>query len=168
MRTLSYFGTYREKDSEMSPKSPPPPAALKSEARTLRSRMAADGSPISQAQALEQTARAHGFRDWNTAQAMARRNGPDTPVMVGQRVQGRYLGQPFVGAVNALADTGQNGQYRVTLHLDAAVDVVEFDSFSNFRQRISAVIGPDGRVPGQAVRRHATSGPDSLGPAPAP
>lgn len=147
MRTLSYFGTYREKDSEMSPKSPPPPAALKSEARTLRSRMAADGSPISQAQALEQTARAHGFRDWNTAQAMARRNGPDTPVMVGQRVQGRYLGQPFVGAVNALADTGQNGQYRVTLHLDAAVDVVEFDSFSNFRQRISAVIGPDGVSP---------------------
>ena len=34
---------------------------------------------------------------------------------------------------------------RVTLHFDAPIDVVQFDSFSSFRQRVTAVIGVAGR-----------------------
>ena len=33
----------------------------------------------------------------------------------------------------------------MTLHFDEPVDVVTFDSFSNFRTRVSKVVGPDGR-----------------------
>lgn len=122
-------------------------AGLKSQAKALRAEMAARNTPMSQAEALEHVARRHGFRDWNTARALSRRNAPDTPVLVGQRVHGRYLGQPFAGEVLALASLGPGGPYRLTLHLDEAVDVVAFDSFSNFRQRITAVIGPNGVSP---------------------
>jgi hypothetical protein len=35
----------------------------------------------------------------------------------------------------------------VTICFDSPVDVVRFDSFSNFRQRIEATVGPDGCSP---------------------
>lgn len=124
-----------------------PLPTLKREAKQLRAELAASGSPVTQAQALERVAHNHGARDWNTLSALSRRNAPDTPVMIGQRVRGRYLGQSFVADVIGLTDTGHNEQYRVTLHLDAPVDVVEFDSFSNFRQRVTCVIGADGVSP---------------------
>jgi hypothetical protein len=37
------------------------------------------------------------------------------------------------------------GRYEVVLDLDQPVDVVTFDSFSNWRSRVTKVIGPDGR-----------------------
>lgn len=119
-------------------------AALKSEAKSLRRELANQGSPITQSQALERVARGHGARDWNTLSARARRNTPETPVVVGQRLRGRYLGQSFVGEVIGLIAIGRGDQYRVTVQLDKAVDVVEFESFSNFRSRITCVVGANG------------------------
>ncbi|MBE3636911.1 glyoxalase superfamily protein [Mangrovicoccus algicola] len=119
--------------------------ALKSEARALRADAAARGRPVTQSAALEQVARRHGARDWNTAAALARRNAPETPVLVGQRVRGRFLGQPFAGEVLGLERQGSH--WKVSLRFDAPVDVVEFDSFSNFRRQVSAVIGADGVSP---------------------
>lgn len=42
------------------------------------------------------------------------------------------------------AETPRSGWFRLVLDLDEAVDVVRFDSFSNYRKRIRAVIGPNG------------------------
>lgn len=36
------------------------------------------------------------------------------------------------------------GWFRLVLDFDEPVDVVSFDSFSNFRKRVRAVVGPDG------------------------
>ncbi len=66
---------------------------------------------------------------------------------MGERVTGRYLGQRFSGEVRGITRTGPGGQYRVTLHFDDPVDVVTFDSFSSFRQRVSTLINGDGVSP---------------------
>ncbi len=116
--------------------------AMKAEAHALR---AAADRPLSQSQALEQIARRHGARDWNTAAALARRNAPETPAMVGQRVRGRFLGQPFAGEVLGLEKQGSH--WKISLRFDEAVDVVEFESFSNFRRQVSALVGADGISP---------------------
>ncbi|MFK7752081.1 MAG: glyoxalase superfamily protein [Sedimentitalea sp.] len=118
----------------------------KSQARVLRQKLAGNGTEISHGQALEMVAQQHGSRDWNTLRAMAERPGNDRPLAVGDRVSGRYLGQVFTGVVHGLSQMGQSGHTRITLHFDEAVDVVTFDSFSSFRQRVSVVIDADGRT----------------------
>jgi len=63
----------------------------------------------------------------------------------GARVTGAYLGQPFAARVVGIqAMTSAPGNFRVSLDLDEAVDVVTFDSFSAFRKRVNGVIGKDG------------------------
>jgi hypothetical protein len=60
-------------------------------------------------------------------------------------VSGTYLGQPFSARVLGVqALTSAPGNYRVSLDLDEAVDVVTFDSFSSFRKRVNGVIGETG------------------------
>ncbi|MBL3703899.1 hypothetical protein GI582_14470 [Sulfitobacter sp. BDSS02] len=118
---------------------------LKTQARRLRRDMAETGRAISHGQALEMIAHQQGARDWNTLSATVRRNGNKRPFAVGDRVEGQYLGQPFTGYVHGLS-VGPQGKYqRITLHFDEPVDVVTFDSFSSFRQRVSAVIDDEGR-----------------------
>ncbi len=120
----------------------PSNAEAKRQARRLREDLAARGSDVSHAQALEMVAHQHGFRDWNALHAAIGNRPPDgwTP---GGRVEGRYLSQPFKATVVA-AEMLRPGWFRLVLELDEAVDVVQFDSFSNFRKRVRAVIGPDG------------------------
>ncbi|MGO1120175.1 glyoxalase superfamily protein [Rhodovibrionaceae bacterium A322] len=124
---------------------------LKQQAKTLRQDLAGAGSPISHGQALEQLARQKGYRNWNTLRALAQKDLlPDqTPTWLlaeGQRVSGVYLGQPFEAEVlKAEEEPPQNSQ-RVTLHFDAPVDVVSFDSFSCYRQRVSCTLGRDGKT----------------------
>lgn len=127
-----------------SPSALPSVAQLKAEARLLRQHSQVQGQPISHSTALERIARYYGFRDWNTLCALAS-NAPD--LQVGMRVEGRYLGQPFTGYVHGLAACGSNGHRRITLRFDSPVDVVRFDSFSSWRQRVSAIIGADDRSP---------------------
>lgn len=117
--------------------------AAKTQAKALRAALAADGRDISHAEALELVARTHGCRDWNTFHARAG-NRPHCPVVLGQIVEGRYLKQPFLAEVIGVRELSE-GRYEVELDLDQPVDVVTFDSFSNFRKRIRKVVGPDGR-----------------------
>jgi hypothetical protein len=120
----------------------PTPAEAKAAARRLRGERGAAGHPISHGEALEIIARAQGFRDWNAMAAAIRDRRPDG-WREGGRVTGRYLSQPFSATVLS-AEALRPGWVRLVLDLDEAVDVVRFDSFSNFRKRLRAEVGPDG------------------------
>jgi len=116
---------------------------LKTQAKRLRADLAASGTDIAHGKALEMLAHQHGYNDWNTLHA-AVGNGPFCPVALGMRVRGRYLGQPFEGDVLGVQTLSPPGRYRVTFHFDEPVDVVTFDSFSAFRQRVSCTINERG------------------------
>ena len=115
----------------------------KQRAHALRRQSAENGVTISLAAALEKVAAELGYRDWNTASARLS-NEPDRPLQVSDRVGGRYLKQPFAGRVLAVREMSGGTGFQVTIQFDEPVDVVEFESFSNFRQRIDATISPDG------------------------
>lgn len=115
----------------------------KAQARALRAALEAEGREISHSAALELVAKSHGYHDWNTLHA-AIGNGPVVPVSLGQVVEGSYLKQAFLAEVIGLRVLSE-GRYEVVLELDQPVDVVTFDSFSNWRSRVTKVIGPDGR-----------------------
>ena len=127
-------------------RSTPLPAidALKEQAKRLRQELAAAGTVIGYSRSLELLAHQHGYRDWNTLHAVIGNRPPASPVVAGQRISGHYLGQPFECEVKALESFSQANRFRVVLHFDEPVDVVTFDSFSAFRQRVSCFIGPDG------------------------
>jgi hypothetical protein len=122
---------------------------LKAQAKRLRQVMTERGTAISHSAALELVAQQHGARDWNTLSARALK--PNTPpasrIEVGSLVQGRYLNQPFTGKILALQALADGSSYRITIHFDEPVDVVTFESFSAFRQRINAQIDENGVSP---------------------
>ena len=133
----------------MRPSSTPLPSleALKDQAKRLRARFSVEGQDISHSRALEFVAAQYGFRDWNTLHAAVGNRPPFNPWMLGSRVRGHYLGQPFDAQVLGVqALTSQPGRYRMVLHFDEPVDVVTFDSFSAFRQRVSCTIDETGRT----------------------
>lgn len=115
----------------------------KAQAKALRAELAAQQTPISHAQALERIAHRNGARDWNTLHA--RLTAAPRPFRLHDVVRGHYLGQPFEGKIVALSQAGSYVQ--VSLHLGTPVDTVRFDSFSNIRNRIRGLVGPDGRSP---------------------
>lgn len=117
---------------------------LKDEARILRRKKHARGVEISHSTALEHVAENYGYRDWNTLRAQAANHHVAT-YQLGDILAGQYLGKRFVGeitSVTSLPDT----QFRVTFQFDEPVDVVEFDSFSNFRSRVTVVIDAGGQT----------------------
>jgi hypothetical protein len=120
----------------------PSAAQAKEQAQRLRTKLTEDGSPIGHAKSLELVAHQHGFRDWNTMFA-AIGNGPPKDWVVGDKVNGTYLSQPFSAHVVGMSIV-KPGWFRLELQLDEAVDVVTSDSFSNFRSRIRGVVGPKG------------------------
>lgn len=122
------------------------PEVLKSEARAMRDANAVTGKTMTQAQALEAVARKHGYRDWNTASAVAQDVG-QAPVTVGQHVTGTYLKQKFSARVLGTSILSAGRYYRVTLHFDTPVDVVTFDSFSALRRRVTTRVDAQGVSP---------------------
>lgn len=139
-------------------------AAYKLQARRLREAMATEGRAISHGAALEMVARQHGFRDWNTlsATATAARSGPETGAStganaaarnafpdfsVGTRISGRYLDQPFVGEIRSVTALPDGEHFRLAIHFAEPVDVVTFESFSAFRQRVHATVNSRGMSP---------------------
>lgn len=116
---------------------------LKSEAKALRADRALAGTPLTHGAALEQIARAHGFRDWNTASASLPERMA-VPAQVGQRVKGTYLGKPFDGLVIGVQLLADMQHYKVTVKFDRPVNVSKFDSMVIERQRVTATLGPDG------------------------
>lgn len=126
----------------------------KAEAKTLREVKAADSVIVSHAASLELIAKSYGFRDWNTCKSKL----PELAqgLAVGARVRGRYLSQPFDATVVRSQERAQ-GWTCVALDFDYPVDVVRFDSFSNLRKRVTAVIGPNGHT-----REHTSDGVPQL------
>jgi len=123
---------------------------LKDQAKRLRSALDGAGRPVSHSQALELVAAQNGYRDWNTAKATApgkpvRPNHTDAPFQVGVAVTGQYLGQHFTGRIKSVTQMG--ALYSVTTAFDAPVDVVKFDSFSNFRSQVTALVDKTGVSP---------------------
>ena len=115
----------------------PSATSLKAEAKALREQRALAGTSLSQGAALEEVARRHGYRDWNTAAALLPERVA-TPVQVGQRVKGTYLGRPFVGLVIGLQLTPPH--YQVTVKFDQPVNVSRFASMVHNRQRVVATV----------------------------
>lgn len=120
-------------------------AALKDQAKRLRNRLTQEGGAVSHSRALELIAAQYGYRDWNTLHAaLGNRAGIDH-LHPGAKVSGRYLGQPFTARLLGIEMLAHQPQrYRVTLDLDAPVDIVTFDSFSAFRKRVTATVAEDG------------------------
>ena len=111
---------------------------LKAEAKVLRQERAAS-LPIGQGQALEEIARRHGYRDWNTASATL----PErvvVPLQVGGRVTGTYLSRPFAGLVVGMKLLADMQHYEVTVNFDKPVNVSKFDSMVHNRQRVTATV----------------------------
>ena len=123
-------------------------ATLKSEARELRATRVAAGEAMTHGAALEEIARRHGYRDWNTA-AAALPERAASPTQVGQRVKGTYLGQAFTGMVLGVQMLPDMRHFKVTVKFDKPVDVVTSELFSAFRQRVTATVDLRGISPAQ-------------------
>ncbi|HBF29308.1 glyoxalase superfamily protein [Rhizobium sp.] len=117
-------------------------AEAKAQAKILRAKLGEDGVTIAHSKSLELLAQQYGYHDWNTFFAMMG-NRPDVVWNVGDRVRGHYLGHSFTAEIMAV-ERQTEGWFRLALELDEAMDVVTFDSFSNFRKRIRGVVGPYG------------------------
>ena len=117
---------------------------LKAQAKRLRARLEDDGQPVGHSQSLELVAHQYGYKNWNTLHAAVGNRPPPCPVVLGQRVRGRYLGQSFAGEVIAVRAVTPPGRFRITLHFDDPVDVVTFESFSAFRSRVNCTIDSRG------------------------
>ena len=113
---------------------------LKAQAKRLRTELDAGGAPVTHARALELLAHQYGHKDWNTLHAAVGNRPPECPFAIGQRLRGEYLGQPFEGEVIAVSTLGGKERFRITVVFDDPVDVVTFESFSAFRQRVSATV----------------------------
>jgi hypothetical protein len=117
----------------------PSALSLKAEAKALREERAIAGTPLSQGAALEEVARRHGYRDWNTASA-ALPERVVTPFQVGQRVKGSYLGKPYVGLVIGVKLLANMQNYEITVKFDHPVNVSKFASMVHNRQRVTSTI----------------------------
>lgn len=116
---------------------------LKSEAKALRETRAKAGLPLTHGAALEEVARAHGYRDWNTARAALPDRVP-VPFQLGMRVKGFYLEQPFRGALIGVQLLADMQHYKVTVMFDEPVNVTPDFMFSAHRQRVVATIDVHG------------------------
>lgn len=117
----------------------PSAQTLKAEAKELRHQRAALGETLSHGAALEQVARAHGYRDWNTARA-ALPERVAVPFQVGQRVKGLYLDQPFTGMLIGVQLLSDMAHYTVTVNFDVPVNVTPNLTFAAYRQRVVATL----------------------------
>jgi hypothetical protein len=119
---------------------------LKSEAKALRDQRSAAGENLTHGAALEAVAKAHGFRDWNTARASL----PDrvaVPYQVGQRVHGTYLEQPFKGVLIGVQLMGDQQHFKITVNFDEPVNVTPNLMFAAYRHRVMATIDFQGVTP---------------------
>ncbi len=124
----------------------PSAQTLKSEAKALREDRAKTGQTLTHGAALEEIARSHGFRDWNTARAAL----PDrvaVPFQVGQRVKGFYLEQPFRGLLIGVQLSGNMQYYTVTIQFDEPVNVTPTFMFAANRHRVTAMVDIHGVSP---------------------
>ncbi|MEN8894546.1 MAG: glyoxalase superfamily protein [Yoonia sp.] len=118
-------------------------AALKAQAKSLRTSLAATGHTISHAQSLELLAKQLGHRDWNTLHAAAG-NSPALLVQLGQNISGLYMGRPFTGKVIRASDIGNGARSQFSVRFDTPVNISKFDSMVIERRQVTATINRDG------------------------
>ena len=108
------------------------------------------GRESGHSQAPERVAKIHGYCDWNSLNAAIGKG----PVVLGQVVEEGHLTQQFLGEAIGIKQCSE-GRYQVTSYVDQPVSVVPFDRFSNFRCRVTKMVGADGRSVGvtSTVRR---------------
>jgi len=128
----------------LNSKQTPRVSDLKDQARRLRQALSEQGTYITHSKSLELLAQQYGARDWNTLRAAANADAGRYLPQVGDRLQGQYMGQPFVGILKAIQKHGNTGAMRVSIQLDHPVDVVSFDSFSSWRHRITGTVDQNG------------------------
>lgn len=116
----------------------------KAQAKRLRAGLERDGHSLTHSATLELVAHQHGFRDWNTLHASAEQDRTVADLLIGSRVEGRYLGRSFTGELIALQRLSKSGRFRATIQFDAPVDVVAFESFSSFRRRVTVTVDARG------------------------
>ncbi|WP_420547490.1 glyoxalase superfamily protein [Curvivirga sp.] len=119
-------------------KSIPPLTYLKYKAKLLRDESQINEKPISHSKSLELLAHQYGCRDWNALSAIAKKQM--SIVSIGQKVEGSYLGQKFKGMIKGVRLTENLDRTHITIVFDKAVDVVCFESFSNFRKQVSCCV----------------------------
>jgi hypothetical protein len=124
----------------------PSAQTLKSEAKHLREERARLGQTITHGAALEAVARAHGYRDWNTARA-ALPERINVPFQVGMRVKGHYLEQPFNGMLIGVQLAASMQTYTLTVLFDEPVNVTPNFMFAAHRQRVTATVDIHGVSP---------------------
>lgn len=124
----------------------PPLDQLKAQAKRLREKLALDGTTIGHSKSLELLSHHYGYKDWNTLHASIGNRPERNPLKIGDRVAGHYLGQPFRAEILGIQANTTSDRLRITFHFDEPVDVVTFDSFSAFRQRVTCTIGKDGQT----------------------
>mgnify|MGYP001106682506 CR=1 FL=1 len=124
----------------------PSARTLKSEAKILREERARAGQALTHGAALEEVARAHGYRDWNTARA-ALPDRVSVPFQVGMRVRGFYLEQPFTGLLIGVQLASDMQHSTVVVQFDAPVNVTPHFMFAAHRQRVTATVDARGISP---------------------
>ncbi|UYN99887.1 MAG: hypothetical protein KIT02_01205 [Devosia sp.] len=124
----------------------PSAQTLKSEAKSLREERARQGETLTHGAALEAVARAHGYRDWNTARA-ALPERVAVPFQVGMRVKGFYLEQPFRGLLIGVQLSGNRQYFTVTIQFDEPVNVTPTFMFAAHRHRVTATVDIRGISP---------------------
>lgn len=115
---------------------------VQAKARARQIKAESEGA-LSLAAALESVAKEMGFRDWNTASARLS-NAAAASWQVGERVSGQYLKRPFKGRIHGVRELQAGSGFEVTIQFDDPVDVVDWESFSAHRQRVTAMVSPEG------------------------
>lgn len=126
------------------PNSIPTISALKQQAAALREELRLSSTHIAHSRSLELLSHKYGFKDWNCLSAAAKSAPLKCPVTVGDYVSGFYLGQPFNAHVKSVKGTAYPDRFQVSFHFTEPVDVVTFESFSSFRQRVSCTLNHEG------------------------
>ena len=89
----------------------------------------------------------NGYKDWNTLHASMSNRPALEALGLGEVVDGQYMGQPFRGELVGIRTLQKGRSYYVSIQADEAIDVVKFDSFSNFRRRLSCTVDQSGISP---------------------
>lgn len=126
----------------------------KTRAKRLRSYLAEKGHTLSHSESLEATAKAEGYRDWNTYSALFKtvanelsaptKNRQHYPLHVGDKIRGTYRGVRFEGILMGLEETITNGVWRVKLHFDTPLDLPAPEGLKLTRQRVRCMLNADG------------------------
>ncbi|MBU2329426.1 MAG: hypothetical protein KJ755_19075 [Alphaproteobacteria bacterium] len=116
-------------------------AEAKAHAKALRATLAAEGTIVGHAKALELVAHQNGARDWNTLSAQLAKAAP-TRFHLHQRVRGHYLGMAFEGEITAI--TSSSSGHSVSIRFDQPVDTVTFEGFTNMRRVARGIVDDSG------------------------